>query len=106
MRFDLAEACVFVSGVTEAADQQPLERISLEFHALGHLRRSGALAYLQICLLNNQLLDNAARNATSFLAYAVAQFRYSRRIREARTIHRLRRNVELRHNQRVLAEEI
>ena len=37
VRLDFSEARVFVAGVAEAADQQPLERVALEFVTLARV---------------------------------------------------------------------
>src|SRR5258708_27789294 len=106
MSFDLAKPRILVARVAETTNQEPLQRVALQFESSRDGRADRLLEFLQFNSLGNQAFDNPAGDAPPLPAYAIAQLWYPGSIGTARALHGFGRNIETRHDARELAYKI
>src|SRR5437879_2921857 len=106
MGFDFSEARVLVAGIAEAAHKKPLHRITLQFEPERSIGRHCLKELLEFTSLGDEPFDHAARDPSSLLAYAVAEFGNARSVGAARAIYGFGRDIEACHDAWELAHEI
>lgn len=106
MGFNLSEPRILVTCIAEATDEEPLQRVALQFESLRDGRCRSFLEFFQLRALSDQAFDYPAGDASPLLADAIAQLRNAEGLGAARAIDGFGRDVETRHDAWELAYKV